>query len=78
MDLLDSSGVVLASRNIQGFSTFWELDVGSVSGVTTVKVSMPTYSSFVLPKIEVLGSSGDSLLTGSYNHRIFLVHNHDD
>lgn len=66
VDLLDSNGVVLATREIQGIQTSWELDFGSVSGVATVRVTKPGEDEFLtLPEVEVLGSVGESLLTGS-------------
>jgi len=66
VELLDSSGVVLDTQNLQGIEVTWELDFGSVSGVTTVRVTRITsWGSLVIAEVEVLGSSGDSLLTGS-------------
>ncbi|CAJ1947933.1 unnamed protein product [Cylindrotheca closterium] len=65
VDLLDSSGVVLATRDIQGVADFYELEFGSVSGVATVRVSKTAKANIVLPEVEVLGSTGQSLLTAS-------------
>jgi len=65
VDLLDSGGVVLATREIQGVAASWELDFGSVSGVATVRLARSGYGYLAIPEVEVLDSSGNSLLTGS-------------
>ena len=44
---------------------FWELDFGGISGVEAVQVSKPTYGFLIIPEVEVLGSSGESLLTSN-------------
>jgi len=65
VNLLDNSGAVLSTRDIEGIAASWELDFGSVSGVATVRITKAFYGPIVLPEVEVLGSSGTSLLNGS-------------
>ncbi|CAJ1946176.1 unnamed protein product [Cylindrotheca closterium] len=66
VDLLDSNGEVLATREIQGVATFWEFEFDSISGVDKVQVSHRGLRFIILAEVEVLGgSSGGSLLTES-------------